>query len=363
MSNARFVKEIVEGVAASKNVSMRRKVPVTTGRGDPTEALAGLLAMWPPEDVRLDMKYRETHSVTDTSELWVKDVVRAVRLREERRLPGAGVVEIAVDFPSNMAEYERYNSVVESHNTKWVDAGSPSDKIDPWSGDISDVEGYVDFARPSDDIPHCGDGGGPLDSCRPSPVRSQHMSVEYRASEHGDLWTLGFVARDQRGRALCWNEESGRDLAALVRRSVQMLYGNPLVFGDEGPLSDGLPMLVQGRKTSMCSRRNTRPSWMDCDVKSGPSPEYIEAKLEEIAGKTGHTLLGFWVPIASVIGMFVWAAHCINQTWGTPQGPHAGMWWFVGGELALCAVLWLSSAIATHAQRSAEGARMRSAYL
>lgn len=363
MNTSRFVKELSEGVLDDVERSRRRAVPVAAGMRDPTEALAKLVMQWPARDVRMDMRHRGTHEVQDTSDLWVKDVVSAVRVREDRRVPGEGIFVSSIDFPSNMAEYERFNAVAQDHNSTWVEAGCPKDVVDPWSGDIFPVEGYVDFARPSDDIPRLGDGSGPLDSRRPQPVRSRHATVEYRASEGRGGWTLGFVARDWAGKVLCWNEESGPDLAVLVRRATQMLYGNPFVLGDDGPLSDGLPLLVQGRKAALCEKRNTRPTWMSGPVKSGVSAAYVEARGEEFVGRVTHMVLGFWVPIACVIAMLYWAGHCINQTWGDPPGPHAGMGWFMMGEVVLCAALWISSAVATRMVRMAEAARMRSTYL
>jgi len=363
MNTARFVKGLSNTVSAEMEQSRRRAAPVAVAMGDPTDVLARLVFDWPARDVRLDTRYVGSHEVNDTSELWVKDVVSAVRLREERRTPGAGVLVVGVDFPSNMAEYERFNSVVQVHNQRWAEAGCPEDCVDPWSGDVVEVEGYVDYARPSDDIPLLGDGGGPLDSRRPHPVRSMHITVEYRATEWNGMWKLGFVARDVSARALCWNEESGPDLAALVRRATQMFYGNPFVVGNEGPLSDGLPLLVQGRKAALCERRNARPQWMSGAVKRGVSAAFVETKIEEVSGRVAHNVFGFWIPAACVVMMLVWSAYCLNQTWGEPQGPHAGMGWFLAGEVVLSIMLWASSAFATHVLRAAEGAKMRSTYL
>lgn len=363
MNTAKLMKGLAESVAADIEASRLRAVPVCVGGGDPTETLARLVMAWPPKDVRLDQRYKASHKVEDTSTTWVADVVAGVRVREERRVPGAGRLMVSLDFPCNMAEYERFNSVAQEHNALWEDAGSPVDSVDPWSGDVSDVEGYVDFARVAEDIPHMGRGGGSLDAARPSPARASRVTVEYRAVEDGEQWTLGFVARDTAGKALCWNEETGDDLAALVRRSVQMLYGNPNVVGDEGPLSDGLALLVQGRKAKLCEERNAKPSWLGGAVKRGVSVEYVGAKVEEAASVGAHTVLGCWVPIASILGMIVWAGFCVEQTWGEVPGSFAGMGWFLVGEVALCAVLWLSTAVSTAALRRAEAARMRSVYL
>jgi len=363
MKTERFLKDLSEMNAADLERSRARAKVVVTGKADPTEALAKLVMQWPPRDVRLDEEYTEDHEVLDTSDIWLQDVVSGIRLREDRRVPGEGVFVVSMDFTSNMAEYERFNSVVEDHNELWYEAGGPEDKIDGWTGDISPVEGYVDFARPGEDIPRRGDGAGPLDLQRPSPVRSSLITVEYRASERGGRWTLGFVARDKAGKALCWNVESGSDLARLVRRATQMLYGNYKVVGNEGPLSDGFALLAQGRKVTLCESRNDKPSWMTGAVKRGVSTEYVGAKVEEVAGKVGFNLFGFLLPTTCIIGMLVWAAICINHTWSDVPGPLAGMGWFVVGEVVLSLVLWASAAFATHAQRMAEAAKMKSAYL
>ena len=270
MRTARYVKQMADGVAADIGRSDARARPVLEAGMDPTEELARLVLAWPPRDVRLDSRYVATHGVEDTCDRFAKDVAAGAELREVRRAPGRGALVVAVDLHSNMAEFERYNSVVESHNRKWIEAGCPSDAIDAWTGDVSAVEGWVDFARASRDAPMLGEGGGPLDGVRPEVVRSAHVTVEYRVmAEFGGGWTLGFVARGRDGRALCWDESKGDDLAALVRRSIQMLYGNHGVSGDVGPLSDGLALLVQGRKSALCDRHNRRPSWMRGPVKAG----------------------------------------------------------------------------------------------
>jgi hypothetical protein len=357
------IKALHDGVASDLERGYRRSEPIHVGEDDPTEALARLVMSWPARDVRLAMEYRASHKVQDTSDLYARDVASAVRVREERRVPGAGVLVVSLDFHSNMAEYERYNAVVAAHNKLWSEAGRPVDRIDPWTGDVSGVEGFVDYARAAEDIPPLGDGGGPLDDKRPSAVRSSYLTVEYRASESEDGWTLGFVCRDRAGKALCWNEESGPDLSALVRRATQMLYGHPQVVGDVGPLSDGLALLVQGRKSGLCASRNRRPGWMKGEVKHGPSAAYVEAKVEEVVSEGTHTVLGWWVPFIAIVAMVGWAIHCLNQTWGTPTGPHAGMGWFLAGEAVLCAALWVTAAIGTAARRHAEAMRMTERYL
>jgi len=362
MRDAQYTKATAERVAFKVAESERRAMPVGTGCGDLTEVLAGLVLAWPPRDVRLDPAYRESHDVTDTSDVYARDVADGARVREQSRRPGAGRLVVALDFHSNMAQFERYNSVVRDHNREWIDAGEPADSIDAWTGDISPVEGWVDFAQ-SEEHPRLGDGGGALDSARPSAVRSVGATVEYRAFENPDgTWTLGFVARDRADRALCWHEESGPDLAVLVRRSVQMLYGNHRVPGCIGPLSDGLSLLMRGEKVRLCQLHCRRPRWMDAAPK-GVTFEQVDAAVERTASGAAHGVLAGLVPVVAIIGMLVWAAHCLVQTWGEVPGPHAGMGWFLAGEAVLCAALWLGARIGTSAKRHAEAVAMRERYL
>lgn len=364
MVTASFLKGLSDSVASGMEASRARAVEVAAGCGDPTEALARLVLSWPPRDVRLDERYVASHDVKDTSDMWVKDVVSGVRVREERREPGAGVLVVSLDFHSNMAEFERYNSVVQTHNRAWIAAGLPKDAIDPWTGGISEVEGYVDYARAADDLPRMGEGGGPLDSARPVPVRSSHVTVEYRASERDGVWTLGFVARDRRGIALCWDESSGGDLAALVRRSVQILYGNHEVVGNVGPLSDGLRMLVQGRKAAVCRERCSMPGWAAGPVRTGVSEEYVEARVGEVGCGFLAGVFGGFSSLVCIVGMLVWALFCLVQNFGQDDpGRFAGVGWFVGGELALGALLWVSAYVSIRLRRASEAARMRSMYL
>jgi hypothetical protein len=365
MKHAQYLRGMYGRIGKDLEKSALRSTPVETSDSDPTDTLARLVFLYEPRDLRLDPAYSSTHYVDDTSTFWVKDVASGAKIRERNRFPGEGRLVVALDFHSNMAEFERYNSVVKVHNERWEAAGSPVDSFDSWSGDVTAVpDQYVDFATVDESMPLLGEGTGPLHNARPRAVHSAWVTVEYRASRAGSLWTFGFLARDRNGSALCWDETMGEDLAALVRRSVQMLYGNPDVIGNEGPLSDGMAMLLRGRKTGLCERKNTRPYWMSGAVKSSVSAAFVEAKAEQVVAQVGHTLFGYWVPIACIFGMLVWSVYCLDQTWGEGgPGPLAGFWWFFVGEVALCGISWLSTAISTWSIRAAEAADMRSTYL
>jgi len=331
---------------------------------DPVNSLAKLVFSYEPRDLRLGYDYMASHLVLDTSSEWARDVAEGARLREVSRVPGEGRLVVAVDAHSNMAEFERYNSVVRDHNERWEAEGRPEDSFDPWSGDVSPVEGFVDRARADEDTPRVGDGGGRLDRARPAARRSQLLTIEYRVSEERGVWTLGFVAEDERGREVCWGESDGADLSALVRRSAQMLFGNHEVRGDEGPLSEGLAMLVQGRKVALCRRLSTRPAWSAGRPKDA-NPELLAARVEEGALQTTHGLLGYVLPVACVAAMVLWPLFYIGQHpkfSGNSDGL-CGFWAFALPEMALAAVAWVSNAVATSARRHAEASRMRQSFL
>jgi hypothetical protein len=367
MSEATYGRDLYDKITEELQAAKDRSKPVLVGSGEPTVLLSQLVLAFPAVDQRLDPLYKKKHlSVYDTSDLWARNVSAGVKVRLENARPGTGRVTVALDFHSNTAEFERFNSVVRDHNENWEKDGCPEDTFDPWNGDVDKVrDGYVDFATTDESQPMRGDVEGPLHNARPTARRSGLVSVEYRVTDDGFRWTLGFVASDLAGRLLCWNEIQGEDLSKLVRRSVQMLYGNPAVQGDYGPLSDGLTMLVQGRKVGLCRQSSKTPAWVSGAPKDF-NPELVAAKVEEVAFEAVHATSGYLLPICFLVGMVVWACFCLIQTWsGYPhrQGPCAGFWWFAGGEVVILILMWISVSVSTHAKRAAEASHMRQSYL
>ena len=366
MSNAKFVRDMHAHIGDELRHSALRGCPVmVSDHRNLLEELTRLVLAYEPRDLRLDANYRAEHEVLDLSSAWAVDVCAGARLRECNRMPSKNTLVVALDVQSNMADFERYNSVVRDHNERWEAEGCPTDSFDPWSGDIIGVEQYVDFAVADEEMPVMGDKSGSLFRARPGAKRSELVTVEYRVSASDRKWTLGFVATDREGRAVCWDEESGIDLASLVRRSVQKLYGNQEVRGNEGALSEGLTMLVQGRKVPWCKHHAHLPSWALAKAKD-TNPALAVAKVEEIACDVTYGVSGYILPVLCLVGMFVWAAMCLIDTWHANSdvaGPLAGFWCFAGGEVGILAVMWISTAFSTRAKRSAEASRMRQSFL
>lgn len=365
MSEVKYIRDMYSRIGAELDRSKERSRPVMpSDYRDPVNSLAKLVFSYEPRDLRLGYDYMASHTVLDTSSEWAKDVAEGARLREISRTPGEGRLLVAVDAHSNMAEFERYNSVVRDHNERWEAEGCPEDAFDPWNGDVLPVEGYVDKAMADEDMPRIGEGGGRLDRARPSTRRSHLLTVEYRVIARGGKWTLGFVAEDAKGREVCWGEFSGTDLSALVRRSSQMLFGNHEVRGNEGPLSEGLALLVQGRKVAVCRNISRHPTWSTGRAKN-INPELLAAKVEEGTLYTAHGTLGYILPIVCLVAMVIWPLIYIGQHpkfSGNPDGL-SGFWAFAIPEIFLVGVSWVSNAVATAAKRRAEASRMRQSFL
>jgi hypothetical protein len=130
-------------------------------------------------------------------------------------------------------------------------------------------------------------------------------------------YTLGYVAYDSANRVIYYNEVTHRDLAYLVRRSVQELWGNPLERGKRGAFLEGIPLLIQGRKLAICKKDNTKPSILDNSATIKDSnPELLVATVQEKGFKVADILTRHWVPVGLICLMIWWNLRCITVAYG-----------------------------------------------
>lgn len=273
---------VVEGMAAYRE----RIVTVKTLKFENhLEALSLLVQSWPPVDVRYTGSYKESldreFEATSTednnelsltgfnSELFLKDLVSGLELHEGRRSLRDRSVVFDIMIPTNLDELDAYNEKVVSHNSAWADP----DKGDMLNYDFDPVTGretrlkdtLVDLAQTESTHYKSfkfNKSSGELASEAPVLRRASYGKIEYRIAVEGDIFVLGFVVTDAQDLILYYDEARGEDLAALVRQSVQEIWGNFMMKGLSGSPYRGFSQLMKGQKMRVCKdRKHPIPSW------------------------------------------------------------------------------------------------------
>jgi hypothetical protein len=233
-------------------------------RRQPLNVLQGLLKLWPPHDLRYENEDMDDCYSTDSD--LMKDLVRGMEMKIVSKDLSTNTLEVTVELQNNLAEFERFNLVVEEHNEAWEREGRPEKIFDPVHGEEHRVKDqHVDEAViQSSYYPQpksvYSDATGPLSKARPDLKRVSYIRVQYHLTHTEDAWTLGYVTYDPKGRVIYYNEVSNRNLTYLVRRSVQEIWGNPKEKDKSGAFLEGIPMLIQGKKLDICNKDNSRPS-------------------------------------------------------------------------------------------------------
>lgn len=279
--------------------------------------LERLVGMWSCHDVRYDGMSSDDDLLTD--------MIKGMERRVSRRVLSEGVLEYVVEFIKNMDQIERYNAVVRAHNKKWVDSGKPTKIFDPLSGDVSvNRDGYVDpvyteggkYKLP--DSVYESQASNRLTEARPEVDRKSHIRVKYQISVRADMFVLGFAAYDYSDSVVYYNSLEHKDLAYLVRRSVQEIWGNPKATKHFDPLLVGIPMLIHGDKLALCKMHSAFPMFMATDeavefkstkgIRSMEDAEVMQTHLSN--------LTGFYLPIVTILGFifcFFWTVVQVNH--------------------------------------------------
>jgi hypothetical protein len=281
----------------------------------PLQVLERLVKAWPPQDIR----YENSDYESTDNEL-MKDLVTGLDIQITRRDLSTKTLEYVVQLQDNLAEYERYNAAVTQHNNAWYEQGAPKTVIDPVTGDTHRVlDQYVDraaiqssyYPQPKSvyDIAE-----GPLAKARPSMKRAAYLRVVYQLQVNRIDYKLEYVAYDSKNRIIYYNAVEGPDLAYLVRRSVQEIWGNPVEKGMKGPWLEGIAMLIQGKKLPQCKKDNARPGSMEPDATvKASNPELALAEVTQTALKVSSPLLVYGLPIGLIVMIFVWSLYCLGS--------------------------------------------------
>lgn len=314
MTSKRFELDYGEILDDRSDIERQRAMPVSVesiSDKQPLAVLESLIKMWPVHDIR----YSGYGTLDDNVMI---DMIKGAEVRVIRKDLMLGLLDLTVDFIKNLDEIERYNAAVKSHNRKWIDQGSPTEVFDPVHGDVHAIaDQMVDpvFIQSSHyRLPKSVYGGisyGPLTKVRPEIERKSHVKVRYQMSITPDSrFILGYAAYDYEGRIIYYNEVVHHNLAYLVRRSIQEIWGNPVALNKFANLLEGVSMLIQGKKLSICKRDNKLPEFLRREgsvLKSTKPITQLELK-EEVCTTTSNftAYIGPALCIAGYIIAFGW---------------------------------------------------------
>ena len=352
----RYIRDLID-LDEEQTVSRKKRDQAFTvsslGRQQPLQVLESLIKLWPMHDLRYENSDIPGCYSTDIE--LMQDLVSGMELRILRRDLSTGTLECSAEFQSNLAEYERYNLVVQKHNDDWEKQGRPESIFDPVHGEVHKIkEKRVDPAlitssyNPQPKSAYSKPTGS-LSKSRPTMKRTGYIRIVYKLTHGTREFQLSYVAYDSSDRVIYYNQQAHTDLAYLVRRSVQELWGNPLENGKDGRYLEGIPMLIQGRKLKICKRDNARPGWLtESTTFKTSNPGLLVATAHQSTLSTMDPIVRFFVPIGLVLGMIGWSLYNLTQTFTygmDVKGPYVlGMLLLVGGLLA-------ARKIAQHLQR------------
>jgi len=290
--------EIMKLLNQSITIDMCQDTNVLTLLGD-------RLLLWPTYDIRYQGFSSDGKLLTDIAQGMETNVVR--------KDLATGTITLAVDVQTNLNEFEKYNLLVEQHNDQWERNGRPTQVIDPVHGDIFEVKDqYLDPAFISSrccPAPDCKvndyEQSGKLANMKPTIQRQTYVTVTYQVSLSNSEFQLGYAAYDKNQKVLYYNEQYHNDLAILIRKSIQEIWGNPYLSRPSGPLLKGISLLMQGKKLSICERENKVPNFLSYidskDLKKNTRKIERAQKVYEFSNK----FFGYGVPIVSFLMVIV----------------------------------------------------------
>ncbi|MBD3260923.1 MAG: hypothetical protein GF334_04475 [Candidatus Altiarchaeales archaeon] len=333
MSDAQLMHEWEQILTEQSADATARNTPVTVEDvkdQNLTQLFADKILSWPTYDLRLETLYQQEHCTTTTDSAFMIDVAAGMKTRLRAKDMEHGMVWVDVLFQTNMAEFERYNLTVQQHNEDWYKMGSPTDVFDPKTGDVHPVSDNYIARATTKNIPQTlkkDTSTGPLAKARPTAKHSVGVTVQYKVSLKGSAFILEYAARDAtrdaKGRVLYFDRDKGHDLTTLIRHSVQGLWGNHKLYGDEGAFLDGIPQLLRGHKAETCVQGHVRPAFAEGPIKDITLELVVSSLGRELINGVAIPILGYVLPI--VLTFFALISVLVHM--GASQRFSGFVWW------------------------------------
>lgn len=375
MNKRRYIQELNEAVKKDRYASLDRNEHVKSKdvtRMNPLTILEKHILKWPPRDVRFDEVYLSDHDFEFTDSQFMIDIADGMVVKVIERLPIENSVVFGVYLQSNLAEFERYNLVVEKHNQAWSDQGCPEDVFDPRTGDIARIRDTLvreaEADSPYRTSPEYDPSDGPLTQARPGTKRDLYIKLKFRLDVEGKVFRMGFVARDSKNKVVFYDYLEDDDIAYLARRSIQELFGNPFIYGNTGALLDGIGYLIQGKKLPICHKHNTIPDWpeMKTAVCKDTNPALVLSHVTRVSYRVLGITFGYIIPLIILWdGILAKTYHALT-TYGdkkySPYGNEGDPTW-IPTVLISCVLLIISFLIAKYFYRKTNVERLTSKLL
>ena len=353
--------DYMETLKSEEETEKVRRRPLKRGDLDgqhPLAALGGLLMLWWPRDVRYKNMACE--------EMFMYNLMNSMETSLGAHNYEEGTLEYFAHYQANVDEYERFNLAAQHHNYEWIDKGCPREFVDPITGDETPVDTYVslmDFtSKYSGDSGRSSEGtASKLEQMKPSMSRKACIRVKYQLTTISDTFQLGYAAYDLKGIIIYYNEIKGDDLAQLVRRSVQEIWGNPKLISGRGKTLDGITQLIQGQKVAQCRRDNTIPCFLrgsDATIKTS-NPDLVRANINQYTSSTLETVTAYVIPVVVLVVMLIFSGGCL-VAW-VDNEPVFGR--FLLGMMFFIGVLVASRKISQNMSRKASEIRMEKRFM
>ncbi len=312
---------------------LQRHIPVFTSSAQGRSSLSLLeenILKWPPSDYRLSPIYRAKNNLQyGPEDPFLISIYQGMEIKIQKRYPLESKVEFAVLVPSNLSAVEYYNQGVESHNKNWVKHGSLSSIFDPKHLDEAPVNGPVEPISYSSkhtkslDLSQLFHGRlHPLPTMERSQVATMVAQIEVLEED----FKVRYCVENNKGEVLYYNVLQEKDLSLIGRKIHQECFGNPFQTSQTSVenLLEGIPQLLQGRKTTIAEKENIKPGWVSGPLKS-IRHQVVDSALSytyETSGRVFTYLGAFASLIASL--PFIWSGFkhgiSLEPSWDLEMG-------------------------------------------
>lgn len=323
---------------------LQRHLPVFTSSAQGRSLLSLLednLLKWLPADYRLSPTYRAKHNLQYGPENpFLLSIYQGLELKVQRRLPLESKVELAILIPSNLSGLESYNKEAEEHNNNWVKHGSLSSIFDPKHLEEAPVNGPVEPVSYSSKHTKSLDLSqlfhGRLRSL-PAMDRTQVATIIAQVEIIEEEFKVRYCVENNSGEILYYNVLIERDLSLIGRKIHQESFGNPFQTSQTyvENLLEGIPQLLQGKKTKIAEQENTKPSWVNGSLKSISPRVIVDTVLSHTYETTGRvfTYLGAFASLVVATPLF-WSGFMHGISMEPSWDLELGLATIIGGTAA-----------------------------